>query len=200
MTRITLRFALSVSIALLAACAGTPIETEHYYRAQAAPPPAHVPLTQRIIVEPFEVHGLYSGRPLIYVDAAGVYQQYNYQSWVESPAVMLGSDLLDTLRAAYGQDAAFSPSARIAGDLIVRSRLRRFERAQVRGATQAVLALEFTVTTPAGQLLGTVNFAEAAPVNATIADYVRGQSQLLTKAYAALLPVLDQQLILRAAK
>ena len=175
----------------LTACSNVPAPIERYYRPEIAAPEPHTPLTLRMLVEPFEVHGLYSDRPLVYLDGEGAYQQSHFHNWLESPSQLLGDSLLGYLRAAYGAESAFLPDARLEGDLTIRTRLRRFERIPGADSAQALLALEIVVTARSGRLLGSIDFEESAAAGKTIPEYVRAQSELLGKAYGQLLILLD---------
>jgi ABC-type uncharacterized transport system auxiliary subunit len=183
----------ALTLCALAACGSAPAVEDRYYRPAVAVPTApHAPLKVRLIVEPFEMHGLYSDRPLVYVDRSGAYQQSNHNNWIEPPSIMLASSLLDTLRAAYGNDAAFLPDARVAAEITVRTRIRRFERLPRAEPVQALLSLEIVVTGRGSKLIGSVDFEESAAAGKNIPDYVQTQAALLAKAYAKLLDLLDQ--------
>ena len=186
----------------LTACSNAPAPIERYYRPEIAAPEPHTPLPLRMLVELFEVHGLYSDRPLVYLDGEGAYRQSHFHNWLEAPSQLLGESLLGYLRAAYGAESAFLPDARLEGDLTIRSRLRRFERIPGTDSThlpptnspispQALLALEIVVTARSGRLLGSIDFEESAAAGTTIPEYVRAQSALLGKAYGQLLILLD---------
>lgn len=175
----------------LTACSNAPAPIERYYRPEIAAPEPHTPLPLRMLVELFEVHGLYSDRPLVYLDGEGAYRQSHFHNWLEAPSQLLGESLLGYLRAAYGAESAFLPDARLEGDITIRSRLRRFERIPGTDSTQALLALEIVVTARSGRLLGSIDFEESAAAGTTIPEYVRAQSALLGKAYGQLLILLD---------
>lgn len=181
-------------VSAVVACSSGPVVDDRYYRpAVPLPPTAHAPLKARLIVEPFEVHGLYSDRPLVYVDSTGAYQQSNHNNWIEPPSILLAGSLLETLRAAYGPESAFLPDARVPGDVTVRARLRRFERLPHAEPVQAVLSLEIVVTGRGGRLIGVVDVDSTAPAGKTIPDYVRAQSMLLAQAYERVLALLDAE-------
>lgn len=182
-------------LAALAACGSVPTQPDRYYRPVLAAPAAHAPLPGRIVVEPFEVQGLYGDRAFVYLDRSGAYQQSSHHYWIEAPSELLASALLDTLRAAYGPESAFLPAARVGGDLHVRGRVHRFERIPDRDGAeaQARLALELVVTARGGRLLGSVDVDASLGAGHTMAEYVAAQSVLLAQAYAKLLPMLDER-------
>lgn len=191
------RLAMSMALVLgistaLVSCASAPAQVDRYYRpTPALPAPAASALKARIIVEPFEVHGLYSDRPLVYVDATGAYRQSNHSHWIEPPSILLAAGLLDVLRAAYGSEAAFLPEARLSGDLTIRTRLRRFERLPESVPAQALLSLEMIVSDRGGHLVGSIDFDERSPAGSTIPEYVQAQSRLFDAACTRLLALLD---------
>lgn len=188
----SLRASTLVWCALLASCASAPAPVDRYYRpAPTLPPAAAAPLKARLTVEPFEVHGLYSDRPMVSVDATGAYRQSNHSFWIDPPSILLAASLVDVLRAAYGSDAAFLPEARVGGDLLIRTRLRRFERLPEAQPAQALLSLEMVVSERSGRLVGSVDFEDRAPAGETIPDYVQAQSRLFDAACARLLALLD---------
>lgn len=182
---------------VLSACSSSPIPDDRYYQTRVEAPAAHAPLPLRLVVEPFEVHGLYGGRPLVYLDRSGAYRQSHRNNWIESPALMLAAGLLDYLRAAYGAEAAFLPQARVGADLIVRARVVHFERIPDATPAQARLALEMIVATRRGKLIRSLEFDESAAAGTSIPDYVRTQSELLGKAWAQLLTVLDDTALMQ---
>lgn len=194
--RMVRRAASILVVLMLASCASKPPEAERFYRPTIATPEAHAKPAARLLVEPFEVRGIYSDRALVIRDAGGAYRQAIGRSWVEPPSLLLGTALVDYLRAAYGGDAVFLPQARIDADVTIRSTLKRFERVKGEGAAgdTALLAVDFVVTARGGQLLGTLEFSDSVPVANGSAEYVAAQSQLLTRASASLLALLDRRL------
>ncbi len=179
-----------------AGCASKPPEAERFYRPTIAAPEARAKPAARLLVEPFEARGIYSDRALVIRDADGTYRQAIGRSWVEPPSLLLGTGLADYLRAAYGGDAVFLPQARVDADVTIRSTLKRFERVKGEGASgdTALLAVDFVVTARGGALLGTLEFSDSTPVASGSAEYVAAQSELLTRASAALLALLDRRL------
>lgn len=188
--------AVLVAVMATAGCASKPPEAERFYRPTIAAPEARAKPAARLLVEPFEARGIYSDRALVTRDVGGAYRQAIGRSWVEPPSLLLGTALVDCLRAAYGADAAFLPQARVDADVTIRSTLKRFERVKGEGASgdTALLAVDFVVTARGGALLGTLEFSDSTPVASGSAEYVAAQSQLLTRASAALLALLDRRL------
>lgn len=199
------RHALSLIVAqiltLAAGCAGNPpVEPERFFRPQLARLPLRGDTPLRIVVEPVEVHGIYADRAFVSHAVDGAYRQSTGRSWIGPPSLLLGDLLVEQLRAAYGEDSVFAPQARVRGEISLRAQLRRLERLQgADGGDQAWLAIEFVLTGRGGVLLGSRVFDEALPAGSSAADYVAAQSQLLDRAIAALLPVVDQALIAAAA-
>lgn len=179
---------------LLAACAAKPVDPERFFRPELPLPGARSKPALRIVVEPFRVQGIYADRALVVRDAGGAYRQSIGRSWIGPPSLLLGDALVDYLRAAYGDDAVFTPQARIDGALTIRPQLTRFERVQAAGGDRAELAAEFVISGAGGALLGHLVFAESAAAGATPADYVAAQSALLGQAAARLLALLDDLL------
>jgi len=193
---------IATPIAVLAAgCAGSPpVEPERFFRPQLSRLPLRGDTPLRIVVEPVEVHGIYADRAFVSRAVDGAYRQSSGRSWIGPPSLLLGDLLVEQLRAAYGEDSVFAPQARVRGEIILRARLHRLERVQgVDGRDQALLSIEFVLAGRGGALLGTRVFDEALPAGSSAADYVAAQSQLLDRAIAALLPVVDQALMAVAA-
>ncbi len=176
---------------LLAACAAKPVDPERFFRPSLTPPAARGKTALRIVVEPFQVQGIYADRALVSRDAAGAYRQSVGRSWVGPPSLLLGEALVDYLRAAYGADTVFPPQSRITGDVVIRPQLKRFERVQAADGDQALLAVEFLVSGRDGALLGNLVFSESASAGSGPSDYVAAQSALLGQASAQLLVRLD---------
>lgn len=176
---------------LLAACTARPVDPERFFRPSLTPPAARPAPGLRIVVEPFQVQGIYADRALVVRDAAGAYRQSIGRSWVGPPSLLLGEALVDYLRAAYGTDAVFPPQTRIVGDVLIRPQLKRFERLQAADGDQALLAVDVVVSGPGGALLGHLVFSESARAGSGPADYVAAQSALLGQASARLLALLD---------
>lgn len=186
---------------LAAGCAGSPpVEPERFFRLQLSRLPLRGDTPLRIIVEPVEVHGIYADRAFVSRAVDGAYRQSTGRSWIGPPSLLIGDLLVEQLRAAYGEDSVFAPQARVRGEISLRAQLRRLERLQgADGSDQAWLAIEFVLTGRGGALLGSRVFDEALPAGSTASDYVAAQSQLLDRAIAELLPVVDQALIAAAA-
>lgn len=186
---------------LAAGCAGSPpVEPERFFRLQLSRLPLRGDTPLRIIVEPVDVHGIYADRAFVSRAVDGAYRQSTGRSWIGPPSLLIGDLLVEQLRAAYGEDSVFAPQARVRGEISLRAQLRRLERLQgADGSDQAWLAIEFVLTGRGGALLGSRVFDEALPAGSTASDYVAAQSQLLDRAIAELLPVVDQALIAAAA-
>lgn len=188
------RLLLALPALWLAGCSAPAAQPDRYFRLPLPPPSPRRPLPARLIVEPFEVQGLYADRAMVYRAADGSYQQYHHQNWIAAPSQMLTADLVTALRSAYGNNSAFPASSRLEGDVTVRGRLHRMERLLGGEGARAALALSLVVTTRGGQLLGHLDFEREAEAGKTISDYVAKQGQLCGLAYSALFDQLDQQI------
>jgi len=187
-------FLIALPALWLAGCATPEAQPDRYFRLSLAPPKPRQPLPARLIIEPFEVQGLYADRAMVYRAADGSYQQYHHQNWIAAPSQMFTSDLVAALRATYGAASAFPASSRLEGEVTVRGRVRRLERLLDGGGARAALALSLAVTTRGGQLLGSLEFERELEAGKTINDYVATQAQLCTLAYDQLFDLLDQQI------
>lgn len=177
------RQVLSLLGALLAGCAD---------RRLIAPALAAPPL--RIVVEPFEVRGLYADRGFVNRAADGVDWQSSSRSLIGPPSLLFGEVLVDSLRAAYGRDSVFAAQAWLSGDVSLRPALRRLERVPGVGGDQALLAIEVVVNAGSGTRLDTLAFSASLPAGNTPAEYLAAQSQLLACACEQLLTLLDRRL------
>ncbi len=176
-----------IATLLVAACSADPATPVRYYRVEVAPAPAAGDFSGRIVVEPFEVYGIYTERPLVFRsgDSAGVLEQYNYQFWAEPPAIMLRDSLVTHLRSAFKSAQVLQAGGRARGDLTVRPRLKRLDH--VLGRREAAFAVEFRVTDADDNERLLLSFDETvAAGGSSIEDYVAATDRLAAKAYAAL--------------
>lgn len=157
------RQVLSLLGALLAAGVG-----KSFGQAPAAPP-------LRIVVEPFEVRGLYADRGFVNRDA----DRQSSSRWIGPPSLLFGDIVVDHLRAAYGRDSVLAQSTRSDGDIRLQPALQRLERVPADDGDWALLAIEFVVNDSRGAVLGKQLFSDSLPAGSTPADYLAAQAQLL---------------------
>ncbi len=172
------RQVLSLLGALLAGCAGKSM----------ALVPAAAPL--RIVVEPFEVRGLYADRGFVHCIA----DRQSGSSLIGPPALLFGNVLVDHLRAAYGQDSVLAQPARFGSDIRLQPVLQRLERVSGDRGDQALLAIEFVVDDSDGAVLGKQLFSDSLPAGSTPAEYLAAQAQLLACACELSRLLLDRSL------
>lgn len=172
------RQVLSLLGALLAGCAGKSM----------ALVPAAAPL--RIVVEPFEVRGLYADRGFVHCIA----DRQSGSSLIGPPALLFGNVLVDHLRAAYGQDSVLAQPARFGSDIRLQPVLQRLERVFGNGGDRAQLAIEFVVNDSSGAVLGKQLFSDSLPAGSTPAEYLAAQAQLLASACEQSRLLLDRTL------
>lgn len=169
---------------LAVACASSPPPPDRFYRMNVPAPGGMQALTGTVVVEPFEAHGIYAGRELLYA-RGGAIEPYFYQHWAEPPAVMMQDALVQYLRAALPRARVLTPSMSASPDYRIRARLRALE--QRVDDRRAALAVEFTLLDAHGEFLGTLNFDDEAPLaDLTVARYVEAQDALAAKAFAEL--------------
>jgi ABC-type uncharacterized transport system auxiliary subunit len=186
------RLALLAAASLLAGCAAAPLPAEHYFRPEVAPAALRTTLARGIVIDLPDAHGVYNDRLMLYRDADGVYQQYNYQVWVEQPMVMLRDELADYLRGAYGADHVYTGDAHALADLVVHADIQHFEQQTGGGKASARLDIDFLLTGRDGVPLAALSFDQTEPAAGTdVADYVQAQSRLLERAYTQLLDKID---------
>jgi uncharacterized lipoprotein YmbA len=179
---------LVVALALTA-CSVSPTPPERYYRVEIPATAGTASFKHQIVVEPFEVYGAYSERPLLFrsADKDSALEQYHYQYWVEPPAIMLRDSLVACLRNAFGAAQVLASGSRVRGDLIVRPRLKRFEHVTGGSGPRAAFSAEFTVTDNANNLLFVLDFNdEATAAGSSVEDYIAAMNGLVAKAYARL--------------
>lgn len=174
---------------LLGACASAPApQPDVFFRLELPPVPARRALATRVVVEPFDAPGIYSERPLLWARGPAL-QQYYRHFWAEMPGLELQQALVDALRRA-GASAVLTPADRVAGDLYVRSRIRRLELQTV-GARRAILQLEFTIADVRNQPLRRVEFRRERELGDIEPQaYVAAISALAGEAFADVAQVL----------
>lgn len=172
------RQVLSLIGALFAGCAGKTL----------ALVPAAVPL--RIVVEPFEVRGLYADRGFVNRNA----DRQASGRLIGPPSLLFGDALVDHLRAAYGRDSVLAQSTRFDGDIRLQPALQRLERVSGDGGDRAQLAIEFVLNDGSGAVLGKQLFNDSLPAGSTPAEYLAAQAQLLACACEQSRLLLDRTL------
>ena len=172
------RQVLSLLGALLAGCAG---------KSLALAPDA-APL--RIVVESFEVLGLYADRGFVNRNV----DRQPTSRLIGPPSLLFGDVLVDHLRAAYGRDSVLAQSTRYDGDIRLQPALRRLERVSGDDGDRALLAIGFVVTDGSGAVLGRQEFSDSLPAGSTPAEYLAAQAQLLACACEQSSRLLDRTL------
>lgn len=139
---------------LISACGRTPVYTERYYRLDSVLSDVTAMVeAPDLLVEPFEAHGIYAERPLVYQrpEGRGALEQFSYVFWSEQPARMLSDDLSNSLRRAFGEARVHARSSRVRAQYVVRPRLRRLDFVITAEGARAEFAAEFVVTNEARQ-------------------------------------------------
>lgn len=180
-----IRAALLAIVTLAAGCASDPPPPDRYYRLEPVAATPAGAWNRRIVVQPFEAHGVYSERALLFRrQAAGgtALEQYNYHYWAEPPALMLGDLVTDHLRGAFGERQVYRSSSRVRPDIVVRPRLRNLVQV-LDPQPQALLSIQFTVTDDLNAPLLVVEFDEAAALPGTAPrDYIEAINRLAGQA------------------
>ncbi|HUP90869.1 MAG TPA: ABC-type transport auxiliary lipoprotein family protein [Solimonas sp.] len=182
---------LAVAVVLLAACASDPPPPDRYFRLEpVAAAAATGGSNVHVVVEPFEAHGVYSERPLIFrrtdLEHAPL-EQFNYHFWAEPPSILFGDLLADHLRGVYGERNVFRSTSRVRPDLVVRPRLRGIEQVLGAGGAQAHLAVQFVVTDDLHAPLLVLDFDESEKLAGTAPEeYVGAINRMAQRACASL--------------
>ncbi|WP_420465859.1 ABC-type transport auxiliary lipoprotein family protein [Panacagrimonas sp.] len=170
MIRVAGAFALAW---LLTACAARAPYTDRYYHLDSAMAEvAAMADAPHVMLEPFDAHGLYAERQLIYrrPEGKGALEQFGYLFWSEQPTRMLTDGLEASLRAAFGDQRVHGRRSRQRAAYIVKPRLRRLEfHLQPEGA-KAEFAADFVVTDEALEPLLVVRFAQTRLLSAPTAE------------------------------
>jgi ABC-type uncharacterized transport system auxiliary subunit len=152
---------------LCAACSRAPVYTERYYALDGSLPEA-TPMDDapHVLVEPFEAHGLYTERQMLYrrPEGQGALERYGYVFWTEQPARMLTDGLHSSLRRVLGDDRVHSRSSRVRARFVIRPRLRRLEMHLHPDGAKAEFAADFMVTDEARQPRFVFEFAQTRPL------------------------------------
>ena len=116
---------------LLAACSGTQVPQDTFYRvtadgAQAGP----AAVSGTLQVMPVVAAGLVAERPILHASATdpGALHQYHYHFWAQTPPEMLQQELVSYLRAAGVAERVVGPRVRTDATLLLNPKLLRFER------------------------------------------------------------------------
>lgn len=176
---------MTASMLLLASCAAAPVPTTAYYTLTPVSEAKPSPLKSRLMVEPFQIIGIYTERPLLYRRGVAL-TQYRYQFWAEPPALMWRDALIDGLRGR-GAANVLTPETRVSADYILRSRLKRMEQILDEGAAQAALSLEFVLADSAGRVVLSQDFDEQQKLESDDPeDYVKAINELAGRAFSQL--------------
>lgn len=184
-----IRAALLALLVLAAGCASDPPPPDRYYRLESIPAESAGKWNRRIVVQPFEAHGVYSERALLFRrEAAGgtAIEQYNYHYWAEPPALMLGDLVADHLRGAFGERQVHRSASRVRPDVVVRPRLRNLVQV-LDPEPRALLSIQFTVTDDVNSPLLVLDYDEAAPLPGTAPrEYIEAINRMAGEAAAQL--------------
>ncbi len=153
---------------LCTACSRAPVYSERYYALDGALPEATPVMADApdVRVEPFEAHGLYTERQMLYrrPEGGGALERYGYVFWTEQPARMLSDGLQSSLRYVLGQDRVHTRSSRVRARFVIRPRLRRLVMHLHPDGARAEFAVDFVVTDEARQPRFVVEFSQARPL------------------------------------
>jgi ABC-type uncharacterized transport system auxiliary subunit len=179
-------------VTLVAACAQAPVPQDNFYRL--GPPtvsvPAATPLRGILEIERFRAEGLGAGRAIVYsrADQPLRLNEYNYQFWAESPAVLLQEQLVTYARAARLADQVVTPDMRLDAQHLLTGRIVRLE--QVLGPSPHVVVSLEMVLRQAGSdrrpLMGTYEQVEPA-ADATVGAAVAAMDRALNQIFARFL-------------
>lgn len=174
-----------LAVILLGGCAAAPVPINAYYTLAPVVDAKPSALRARLLVEPFQMLGIYTERPLLYRRGV-VLSQYRYQFWAEPPALMWRNALMDALRDA-GAENVLTPEMRVNPDHTIRTRLKRMEQILDGDAAQARLALEFSVTDASDRGVLMLDFDEQQALESdNPEDYAKAINQLAGRAFMQL--------------
>jgi len=187
------RAAAPWAAALLAAgCTTRPVPQSHFYRLDAATPPAAATAAPRfdgvLSVERFTADDLVRERPIVYSDGTALeVQQHHYHYWVEPPTDMLQEQMAAYLRAEHVATTVVTPEMRIRPDYVVLGRLNRFERVLADGRERVVVDVRLSLKDEAhGRVVWTDTYhveepVEGDDVGAAVAAFNRATGDVLAR-------------------
>ena len=126
---------LACVIALGGCFGGSPasVPSDHYYRLPQNKPVSVLPapiIKGTLAIRKFQAHGLYHGRPLLYINSETPLEvhRYHYHHWTESPPQLIQENLLHYFRNKQLADEVtrFQPGR--STDYSVAGRIVQFER------------------------------------------------------------------------
>lgn len=164
---------IAALVSLLAACASRPHYTERYYHLDSAIPEGTTMAdAPNVLVQPFDAHGLYAERQLIYrrPEGKGAMEQFGYLLWSEQPALMLTDGLESSLRTALGSEQVHGRRSRVQPQYIVKPRLRRLDFHLDPEGARAEFAADFVVTDEASEPRFVLEFAQARALPVATAE------------------------------
>jgi ABC-type uncharacterized transport system auxiliary subunit len=121
-----------VALLALAACGGSPVPQDNYYRL---PPAADVsvrpggPLPGGVEVQPFRADGLLNDRAILFRQGPTRIEPYHYHLWWVQPSTILQQRMIDALRASHSFELVAAPEMHIARSYDVVGRIHRMEQA-----------------------------------------------------------------------
>ena len=153
---------------LLAGCmSAPPVPDDHFYRL----PPAQVtalpaPLFKGVLaVDRPRSDDLHGERAMLFVRAERPLElnRYHYYFWVDTPPHLIQEQLRLTLQSAGVAARVVRADGGPAPDVVLRSRLVRFERVLRKGGAYASVALEFSVARANGEPGWSKAYADVEP-------------------------------------
>ena len=140
------RLAALIALACAAACAGSPVPADRFYRIELAHAEdsgdARGRLDGALEVDALRSNALTSERAILFVEAdrPNRVQPHPYDYWVEAPGTMLQQELVERLRADAVATRVATPEMRVPARYRLQGRINRFE--QRLGAEAPVVLVE----------------------------------------------------------
>ncbi len=181
---------------LLASCMSVPeVMPDHFYRLAETWNDASLvqgwPEVNRIAVAQPEANGIYQSRNLLYVnqDKTLEVHRYHRQIWTAAPTQLIQEHMMAYFRKVLPQQQIMEYQPGSDSDLLIRSRLVRFEQVNEVQSSYVVVVLELSWSRAGvSKELYNRRYTEQVPINPpTPYAVARGLSEALTGIYAALL-------------
>ncbi|MBK9161053.1 MAG: membrane integrity-associated transporter subunit PqiC [Nitrosomonadales bacterium] len=146
-----IKLPVCIVILALAGCqSAPPVPTDRYYRLEAVrgnAAPATPVLDETLYIAPLRADGPYAERAMLYAaeDQPRALQQYHYQHWSESPAILLQQHMRASLEAmVVAPHVTDIPSGSGIGFLL-NARILRLEKIGTGSTARAVVSLRLAL-------------------------------------------------------
>lgn len=154
LSRVLARRGFLGGLLALSACSSGPVPRDTFFRLGAPATPAALPggpIKGIVEVPPFHATGVINERALLYRESARGLAQYNYQTWLEPPSLMVQRTFIEALRGARAFDAVASPEMRQDRDYELLGDLREWEHVlPSAGGPAAAIAIDIGLRRIAG--------------------------------------------------